>query len=292
VVGRYWGILRVAGCDYKRTGLHGKKPLPDSERACEYNAIACPDKETNVGLLSRIRALFGIKVNKALDRLEDPRETLDYSYTKQLELLQNVRRGLAEVATSKQRLKMQSEKLQQQDTKLQQQAQQALLANREDLARLALERRAALQPQIQSLATQVQQLDEQQAKLSDASQKVQQRIDMFRTQKESLKAQYSASQAQVKISESFSGLSTEMNDVGSAVQRAQDRIEQMNARAGAMDELIDSGALTDYTAQLGGGDDIDRELALSSGSDVDAQLAAMKAQLSGPTKRPQLESEG
>ncbi len=292
MVGRCWGILRVAGCDYKRAALYGNKGLPESERPCEYNAISLSPKETNVGLLSRIRALFGIKVNKALDRMEDPRDTLEYSYRKQQELLQTVRRGLAEVATSKQRLKMQSEKLQQQDTKLQQQAQQALVANREDLARLALERKTALQPQIQSLTTQVQQLDEQQAKLTEASQKVQQRIDMFRTQKESLKAQYSASQAQVKISESFSGLSTEMNDVGSAVQRAQDRIEQMNARAGAMDELIDSGALTDYTAQLGSGDDIDRELALSSGSDVDAQLAAMKAQLSGPTTRPHLESEG
>jgi phage shock protein A len=241
-----------------------------------------------VGLWSRIKSLFGAKLNSALDRMEDPGETLDYSYQKQLSLLQDVRRGLAEVATSKQRLKMQSEKLQQQDTTLQAQAQKAVAANRDDLARLALQRRTALQPQIESLNQQVVQLDEQQTKLQQASQQLQTRIEMFRTQKESIKAQYQASSAQVKINESFTGISREMNDLGASLQRAQDRIEQMQARSTALDELIDSGALTDYTAQLGAGDDIDRQLALSAGNDIDRQLAAMKAQLSGGSQ-PMLE---
>jgi phage shock protein A len=214
--------------------------------------------------------------------MEDPGETLDFSYQKQLGLLQDVRRGLAEVATSKQRLKMQAEKLQQQDATLAAQAQKAVLAGRDDLARVALERRAALGPQIQSLSGQVVQLDEQQVKLQQASQQLQTRIEMFRTQKESLKAQYQASSAQVKINESFTGLSSEMNNIGMSLQRAQDRIETMQARSTALDELLDSGALTDYTAQLGGGgDDIDRQLAAGAGSDIDRQLAAMKAQLSG-----------
>jgi phage shock protein A len=232
-----------------------------------------------VGLWSRIKAIFGAKANAALDRMEDPGESLDYSYQKQLSLLQDVRRGLAEVATSKQRLKMQAEKLQQQSDTYQTQAQKALSMGREDLARLALERRAAVQPQIDSLVQQVQQLDDQQVKLQQASQQLQTRIEMFRTQKESIKAQYQASSAQVKINESFTGISREMNDLGMALQRAQDKIETMQARSTALDELLESGALTDYTAQLGAGDDIDRQLALSSGSDIDRQLAAMKAQL-------------
>jgi phage shock protein A len=246
-----------------------------------------------VGLWSRILSIFGAKANKALDRMENPAETLDYSYQKQLGLLTDVRRGLAEVATSKQRLKLQMEKLQGQDTHLQTQAQQALVQGREDLARMALQRRQAITPQISSLQTQVASLDDQQAKLSDAAQKLQSRIEMFRTQKEALKAQYSASSAQVKISESFTGLSKEMNDIGTTVQRAQDRIETMQARSSALDELIDSGALEDYTAQLGGGaDDIDRQLALGGGggSEVDAQLAAMKAQLAPPAEPPRLET--
>ncbi len=242
-----------------------------------------------MGLWSRIRTVFGAKVSKALDRMEDPTETLDYSYNKQLSLLTDVRRGLAEVATSKQRLKMQSEKLRQQNVNLQLQAQRGVAAGRDDLARLALQRSQTIQPQIDGLTTQIVQLDDQQTKLTDASQKLQTRIDMFRTQKESIKAQYQASSAQVKISESFTGISREMNDIGMAVERAQDRIEQMQARSGALDELIDSGALSDYTSQLGGGDDIDRQLRLARGDDdIEAQLSALKAQLPGKA-RVQLE---
>jgi phage shock protein A len=243
-----------------------------------------------VGLLSRFRAIFGAKMNKALDRMENPAETLDYSYEKQLSLLRDVKRGLAEIATSKQRLKLQADKLRQQDSKLESQAQQALVQGREDLARLALQRRQTIQPQLESLGTQIGQLDDQQAKLADASQKLQTRIEMFRTQKEAIKAQYQASSAQVKIGESFTGLSREMNDIGSAVSRAQDRIEQMQARSGALDELIESGALEDYTARLSPEDDIDQQLRISGGgNDIDAQIAQMKAELSGPAQ-PQLES--
>ena len=242
-----------------------------------------------MGLWSRIRTIFGAKVNKALDRMEDPGETLDYSYEKQLGLLRDVKRGLADIATAKQRLKLQAEKLHQQDAKLQSQAQQAVMQGNDDLARMALLRRQGIQPQLETLSEQIIQLDGRQAQLADASQQLQMRIEMFRTHKESLKAQYAASSAQVKIGESFTGISREMSDVGMALQRAQDRIEQMEARSGALDELIDSGALEDYTAQLGGGDYIDRQLERSGHSDVDAQLAAMKAQL-GSQDRPQLES--
>jgi phage shock protein A len=242
-----------------------------------------------VGLWSRIQAVFGMKINKALDKMEDPAETLDYSYNKQQGLLQEVRRGLAEIATSKQRLKMQAEKLRQEDVKLEQQARQAVGMGRDDLARLALQRRQVVEPQIQGLDTQITQLDDQQAKLQDAAQKLQARIEMFRTQKEALKAQYSASKAQVSINESFTGIGREMNDIGMTLQRTQDRIAQMQARSSALDELIETGALTDYTAQLSGEDDIDRQLRLATGqTDIDAQLAAMKAQISGDT-RPQIE---
>jgi phage shock protein A len=234
--------------------------------------------------------VFGAKVNRALDRMENPAETLDYSYEKQLGLLRDVKRGLADIATSKQRLKLQSEKLQQQDAKYQSQAQQALMQGREDLARIVLQRRQAITPQLEGLSVQIVSLDEQQAKLTQASQTLQARIEMFRTHKETLKAQYTAAQAEVKIGESFTGLSSEMNEVGLAVQRAQDRIEQMRARSGALDELMESGALEDYTARLSGDDDIDRQLRLASGGDeIDAEIAALKAQLPSQ-QQPRLES--
>src|SRR5919107_594112 len=51
------------------------------------------------------------KISKLLDRAEDPSETLEYSYQKQMELLQNVKKGLADVVTAKKRLQLQSQKL-------------------------------------------------------------------------------------------------------------------------------------------------------------------------------------
>jgi phage shock protein A len=240
-----------------------------------------------VTMFGRMNTILQSKMSKVLDKAEDPNETLDYSYEKQVQLLQNVRRSLADMVTSKRRLQMQHDKLQTDLARLDQQAKEALAANREDLARLALQRKVAMQQQMDSLDTQVAQLETQQQKLTDAEQRLQTKIETFRSTKESIKAQYTASQAQVQISEAATGISEEMADVGLAVQRAQDKTEQMQARASALDDLVETGALSDMS---GGGDDIDRQLSqLGSGSEVDAQLAAMKAQL-GQTDQKQLEA--
>lgn len=231
-----------------------------------------------MSIFGRVNTIVQAKMTKVLDRAEDPNETLDYSYEKQLQLLQNVKRGLADLVTAKRRLQLQHDQVQAQLVKLDSQAQQALGQNREDIARLALQRKVGVQQQLGNLDTQIAQLEAQQAKLTDAEQRLQTKIETFRTQKESIKAQYTASQAQVKIGEAATGISEEMADVGLAIQRAQDKTEQMQARAGALDELVDSGALTDLT--LPAGSDIDRQLTdMSAQSEVDQQLAAMKAQL-------------
>lgn len=241
-----------------------------------------------MSMFGRMNTIFQAKMSKVLDKAEDPNETLDYSYEKQVQLLQNVRRGLADLVTSKRRLQMQHDQLQSDMQKLDSQAQQALAQNREDLARMALQRKVGLQQQLTSLDTQIQSLEGQQQKLTDAQQRLQTKIETFRTTKETIKAQYTASQAQVKISEAATGISEEMADVGLAVQRAQDKTEQMQARAAALDDLVETGALTDLSS---GENDIDRQLSqLSSTNDVDLQLAAMKAQLPGGQQK-QLEAE-
>jgi len=233
-----------------------------------------------MGLGSRLATIFKAKASKALDRAEDPRETLDYSYEKQLELLTRTRRGVADVATSRKRLELQMKQLDQSANTLTQQAQAALTAGKEDLAREALSRKSGLGAQTASLQTQHDQLVVQEQNLTAAVQRLAAKVEAFRTQKETIKATYTAAEAQTKISESVSGLSEEMGDVSNAMQRAQDKTAQMQARAGALDELMASGALSDPTAPLTGGDDISRQLAeLSAGSNVDAELAAMKARL-------------
>jgi|tagenome__1003787_1003787.scaffolds.fasta_scaffold20665816_1 phage shock protein A len=243
-----------------------------------------------MSLMQRISLIFRAKADKALDRAEDPRETLDYSYKRQLDLLSKVRRGVADVATSRKRVELQVAQLQQQADKLTAQAQKALSMGREDLAREALTRKSALGSQLADLEQQRSQLQAEEEKLSLASQRLQAKVESFRTQKETIKAKYTAAEASTRINEAFSGISEEMGDVGMAVQRAEDKTAQMQARAGAIDELIASGALDDASS-LNRGDDIARELdAMSSQSDVESELAALKAGTSGAGGRQALEA--
>jgi phage shock protein A len=240
----------------------------------------------------RIATLFRAKANKALDSAEDPREVLDYSYEQQLEMVNKVRRGVADVATSRKRVELQLTQLQLSAGKVQDQAQQALAAGREDLARAALVRRAAVTSQIGDLQGQQASLQAEEDKLTVASQRLEAKVGAFRTRKETIKAAYTAAEAQTRIGEAVSGISEEMGDVGMAMQRAQDKTEQMQARAGALDELLASGALQDATLP-GGRDDVQSELdALTAGHDVDGELARMKAQLSLSGAPPALQGAG
>jgi phage shock protein A len=243
------------------------------------------------GLTGRMSTVVKAKVSKLLDRAEDPAETLDYSYQKQLELLQNVKRGIADVVTSKKRIQLQEATLQQQVVKLDTQARQALAAGQEDLAKVALERKQNVQTELQSLDQQVAELEAQQATLTDSERKLRTKIEAFRTKKEVIKAQYSAAEAQVRISEAATGVGEQMADVGLAMQRAIDKTENMKARAGAVQELEAAGTFDDLTALGSGKDDIDRQLdALLTSSAVDDELAKMKAELGGGSTPAQLES--
>ncbi|WP_282696545.1 PspA/IM30 family protein [Streptomyces sp. CC208A] len=231
------------------------------------------------GIVQRVTTLFRIKANKALDKAEDPREVLDHSYEQQLRMLQRVRRGVADVATSRKRVELQLSRLQQSTDKLRGQAERALAAGREDLAREALTRRTAVAGQITDLEAEHTVLKEQEDKLTVAAQRLEGKVDAFRTRKETIKAGYTAAEARTRITEAVTGIGEEMGDVGLAVQRAQDKTEQLQARAGALDELIASGALDDAT-QPAGRDDIQAELErVTAGQDVELELARMKEQL-------------
>ncbi len=240
-------------------------------------------------LWQRFRMIFGAKVSKALDRAENPTETLDYSYEQQLTLLQNVKRGIADVVTAKKRLQMQQTQLEQSVVKLETQARQALGGGREDLARQALERKSAVQTQLQDLDGQVHQLEDQQEKLVQNESELSARIESFRSQKEVMKAQYSAAEAQVRVGEAATGIGGKMADAGAAIERARSKTEEMQARAGAMDELIQSGTLEDFTSDK---TQLDRELAqMASQSQVDQELAKMKQEI-GPGGGGQKELAG
>lgn len=243
-----------------------------------------------VSVMKRVTGLFQAKANKLLDKAEDPRETLDYSYQRQLEMLQKVRRGVADVATSRKRIELQADQLKASATKLEGQARQALGQGREDLATEALTRRSGIATQLTDLETQHAQLSAQEAKLIESSQRLQAKVESFRTQKETIKATYTAAEAQTKIGEAVSGISEEMGDTGMAMQRAQDKVATMQARAGAVDELLASGALDDLTHS---NDPLQAELDRTAATgQVQAELARLKGELGGGEAAASLPAAG
>jgi phage shock protein A len=239
-------------------------------------------------LFQRAHDILSAKANKALDAAEKPDEMLDLSYEQMLDHITKVRQALVTIAASRKQIELQEAQLQHSVDHLQDQAKAALSLGKEDLAREALSRKSAAQAQIDGMETQHQQLTEEEDKLTATLQALQQRVNQFRTQKETLKAQYAAASATASVNESVAGISSTLGDSGAALQRAQDKIANMQARAGALDELLQSGVLEDVG---GGGDDIQKELDEAGGSaDVDRELAALKAQIGPGSSTPELTS--
>ena len=229
-----------------------------------------------MGLTNRITTLLKQKVNTLLNKYEDPKEALDYSYQNQIETMNKLRRSIAEVVTAKTRLQMQKTKLVDNIRTLDEQSRRAIEQDREDLAKLALERKNANMLQLQNLDKQIIDMQTQQDKLEQTEKRLSAKVEEFRSKKEVIKAQYTAAEAQVRIKENLTGISEEMSDVGVAMNRAEDKTEQMKAKAKALDEMIDSGVLTDYTSDK---DDLEAELEkMTVKSSVDQELAKLKAE--------------
>ena len=230
-----------------------------------------------MGMLSRMSTIVKSKMNRILDSAEDPNETLDFAYEKQLEMMRGVKRGVVDMVAAKRRIQQQASTVQANVERLGEQAGQALNAGREDLARLALQRKQAAMIELQGLDEQIAGMELEQEKLTAAEQRLSAKVTAFRTKKEIIKAQYTAAQAQVRIGSALSGLSEEMGDVSLAVERAETKTENLRSRAGAIDELAQLGVLDDFS---GSQDPLSKELeAITSAQGVEDELAALKAGL-------------
>jgi phage shock protein A len=237
--------------------------------------------------MNRISTVIKQKANVIIDKYEDPREALDYSYTKQIELLNKLRRDIAEVVTAKRRLEMQKAKLWDNIRTLDEQARRSIDAEREDLAKLALERKNANLLQLQGLDKQIGEMLAEQEKLEQTEKRLSTKVEEFKSKKEVIKAQYSAAEAHVRIKENVTGISEEMTDIGMALNKAEEKTEKMKAKSGALDEMINSGVLTDYTTSK---DSIERELEqVTLKSSVEEELAKLKAEKQ--RKKKQMEEE-
>ena len=230
-----------------------------------------------MGMLSRMSTIVKSKMNRILDSAEDPNETLDFAYEKQLEMLRGVKRGVVDMVAAKRRIQQQASTVHANVERLGEQAGQALNAGREDLARLALQRKPAAMIELQGLDEQIAGMELEQEKLTAAEQRLSAKVTAFRTKKEIIKAQYTAAQAQVRIGSALSGLSEEMGDVSLAVERAETKTETLRSRAGAIDELAQLGVLDDFS---GSQDPLSKELeAITSAQGVEDELSALKAGL-------------
>ncbi len=236
-----------------------------------------------MGVLSRMSTVVKSKMNRILDNAEDPRETLDFAYEKQMEMLKKVKRGVVEMVTTKRRIEQQASKVRENISMLDKQASQALNADREDLARVALQRKQASLIELEGLDEQISNLELEQQKLTQSEQRLQAKVQAFRTKKEITKAQYNAAQAQVKIGAALSGLSEEMGDVSIAIERAESKTENMRAKAGAIDELAEAGVLDDFS---GRDDPVGSELAqLTADQNVEDELATLRKSLTSGEKK-------
>jgi phage shock protein A len=225
-----------------------------------------------LGLIERFKSLFRAKAHSIADKFEDPNEMLNYSFEKQHELINKLRQDITTVVTSKKRLEMQKAKLATNIDTLAQQARRSIESNREDLARVN---------QSKELDRNIGEIEKEQIKLENAERRLSSKIEEFKTRKEMIKAQYSAAEAQVKIKESVSGISEEMNDLGMVLNRVEEKTDNMKAKASALDEMMESGVLTDLTQSYSPeSSDIDLELdKVSLDKTVDDELAKLKTEL-------------
>jgi len=230
-----------------------------------------------MGLLSRISLLARGKISAALDRAEDPREVLEYGYQQQQRRLVQVRRGLVEVAASRAQLERQARKLHEQVPLCDEQARRALQLQREDLAREALQRKHTALEELAALDLQVAEVGEEEQRLTAAQRQLGTRIEEFCARKTILSARYSSAQARVEALGTLTGLSGETAELNLALGRAEEKTERLQARAGALDALIESDALA---PALGGADALGRELRrLGSAQAAEAELEQLEQQL-------------
>ena len=231
-----------------------------------------------MGLWQRFRLVVRGRASRTLDRMENPADALELAYEKQLEALQRVRRGVADVVTAQKQLEIQARQMESNRARLNELARQALAQNREEVAASALTQSELVEGQLAGLRAQAEALNHQRENLEIAGQRLQARVASMRTQKETLKAQYSAAQATVHAGETAAGISKEMDEVQLLLERARDKMLSTQARAEAVNELLDTGVLSRLGA--GGIENIEAQVrATAVEQSVDQRLAAMKREL-------------
>lgn len=176
--------------------------------------------------------------------LEDLKDKLDETYRTQATLLQQVRRAVADVATSRKRVELQLAALNQQMSQLDDQARQAVGQGNDDEARTILARKVSLEKAATELSERHADLKAEEDKLHDSAMKMEQDVEDFRARKDTLAARHTAASAQAGMNHASKGITSAAGDVGQAMEAAERRTRELEAAADAVDELVREGLIS------------------------------------------------
>lgn len=219
---------------------------------------------------------------------EDPRQTFAHAYQRQRQLLMKVQRALADISASKDRLETKIAGVKEKLPQLEDQARSALVADKEDVARLALRRHQVATIELQTLEEQEREVEHEEQRLSLTEQRLATQIEAFFARQEVIAARYSAAEAQVRINEALGGVSQELTDLGHALQEAEEKAEHMQARASAIDRLIEGGILD--MPDLSTSDFMKRDLShFDVTQAVEERLETLKSEIQESKSPPQAE---
>ena len=220
------------------------------------------------------------KLDSLLAPAEDPRPPVVSLDQRGLDLLDKLRRAQSEVTATKQQLVDRVEPIAEKLPSLYQQARRAVAGGREDLARVALQRRQAVLRELRHLEREIAELTQEEQRLALAEDRLTTHLDTLRTRQEIITARHSSAEAQLRLQEALAGLSQELVDLGSALVQAEATTERLEARTTAIDELVQSGALP--ADGRSPGDPLDRRLAaLDDARAAEVELEALRRQI-GP----------
>lgn len=229
-----------------------------------------------MGRLGRIRKRMKSMGDTLFAPAEDPRQAHSFAFDRHRDLLAKVQSALATVGGTKGRLESKAAALRAKLPQLEGRAAASLREGREDLARLALQRRHLASLELKTLEQQLMEIEHEEHRLSLTEQRLSTQLEAFFARQEMLAARFSAAEAQVQIGEALTGVSQELAELGQAMQQAERKSELMQARAAAIDRLVDDGLLEMPAPSS------DELMPLVVSQVVEDQLAVLKAQLSLP----------
>ncbi|HXA30455.1 MAG TPA: PspA/IM30 family protein [Candidatus Angelobacter sp.] len=235
-------------------------------------------------MFSRLRLILTGKANKAIDRIEDPADTLDLAYSREVNNGQKLRESIADVVTAQNRVRIQHDQMERARARLEDTARRALEQDRESIAVSALTQAELIEAQVGSLQAQEESLAQQREALEAAAQRLQVKLAQMRTEKETLKVQYAAAKARVRAGEAAAGLGRDDGELRDMLERAREKILTTQARAEAIGQLMENGTFADTA-------DIEAQVTQRTLSDsVEVRIAEMKKSLgiAGPDSSPRL----